>query len=186
MRIVRKSDSRTSGFVADYDKVLYLNDNCVAATTMRRSPHVSCDIVNMDIEIHANDTVMQLKSTTPQGSRGCWLIVYIQLHLPHAVFLPLEPHYIGAAYSSSANVSGLKLSRLYKRRRRLWADDIWALFASVALVIQVVAIFLHVMLPVALPVNSLTNEAQIPPPNSLSYTTRIAGAARQLLIPLLG
>ncbi|KAJ7709103.1 hypothetical protein B0H14DRAFT_3023548 [Mycena olivaceomarginata] len=48
-------------------------------------------------------------------------------------------------------------------------DDIWALFASVALVIHVVAIFLH-----------------IPPPNSLSYTTRIAGAARQLLIPLLG
>lgn len=85
-----------------------------------------------------------------------------------------------------SNVSGLKLSRLYKRRRRLWADDIWALFASVALVIQVVAVFLHVMIPAVLPVNALTNQTQIPPPNNLSYTTRIAGAAPQLLIPLLG
>ncbi|KAJ7788963.1 hypothetical protein B0H14DRAFT_2946470 [Mycena olivaceomarginata] len=99
----------------------------------------------MEVEIDANDTVKRLK-LYPVTSATC-----------------------SAAYSSSANVSGLKLSRLYKRRRRLWADDIWALFASVALVIQVVAIFLH-----------------IPPPNSLSYTTRIAGAARQLLIPLLG
>jgi hypothetical protein len=140
----------------------------------------------MDIEIDANDTVMQLKSTTPQGSRGCWLIVYIQLHLPHAVFLPLEPRYIGPSYSSSAECFRTQIFRLYKRRRRLWADDIWALFASVALVIQVVAIFLHVIILVALPVNALTNQAQIPPPNSLSYTTRIAGAAGQLLLPLLG
>ncbi|KAJ7795417.1 hypothetical protein B0H14DRAFT_2532344 [Mycena olivaceomarginata] len=78
----------------------------------------------MDIEIHANDTVMRLKIT----SATC-----------------------------SFFAVGATVYRLYKRRRRLWADDIWALFASVALVIQVVAIFLH-----------------IPPPNNLSYTTRIA------------
>ncbi|KAF7350835.1 hypothetical protein MSAN_01645400 [Mycena sanguinolenta] len=47
--------------------------------------------------------------------------------------------------------------RLYRRRQKLWADDIWALFAAVALIIQVVAVLLH-----------------IPIPNRLSYTTRIA------------
>ncbi|KAF7358622.1 hypothetical protein MSAN_01200900 [Mycena sanguinolenta] len=47
--------------------------------------------------------------------------------------------------------------RLYKRRHKLWADDVCALFAASALVIQVVAVFLH-----------------IPPPNPLSHTSRIA------------
>ncbi|KAF8192399.1 hypothetical protein K438DRAFT_1970198 [Mycena galopus ATCC 62051] len=47
--------------------------------------------------------------------------------------------------------------RLYKRRRKLWADDVWALFAAVALIIQVVAVLFH-----------------IPVPNGLSHTTRIA------------
>jgi hypothetical protein len=85
MRIVRKSESRTSGFVADYDKTLYLNDNCVAATTLRRSPHVSCNIVNMEVEIDANDTVKRLKSTTPQGSSGRWLTV-ISSYICHMQF----------------------------------------------------------------------------------------------------
>ncbi|KAJ6559750.1 hypothetical protein B0H19DRAFT_1145734 [Mycena capillaripes] len=52
---------------------------------------------------------------------------------------------------------GATAYRIYKRRDRLWADDAWALFASIALIIQVVAVFLH-----------------IPPPNHLSHTTRIA------------
>ncbi|KAJ6586003.1 hypothetical protein B0H19DRAFT_925285, partial [Mycena capillaripes] len=47
--------------------------------------------------------------------------------------------------------------RLHKRRDKLWADDIWVLFGSVALIIQLVAVFLH-----------------IPLPNHLSNTTRIA------------
>ncbi|KAF8190264.1 hypothetical protein K438DRAFT_1831675 [Mycena galopus ATCC 62051] len=34
--------------------------------------------------------------------------------------------------------------RLYKRRGRLWADDMWALFTSVAVILQVVAVFLTV------------------------------------------
>ncbi|KAJ6473813.1 hypothetical protein C8R45DRAFT_1163147 [Mycena sanguinolenta] len=47
--------------------------------------------------------------------------------------------------------------RLYKRRRKLWADDIWALFAAIAMLIQVVAVCLH-----------------IPPPNELPHAARIA------------
>ncbi|KAJ6473819.1 hypothetical protein C8R45DRAFT_404995 [Mycena sanguinolenta] len=47
--------------------------------------------------------------------------------------------------------------RLYKRRHKVWADDVWALFAAVALIIQVVAVCLH-----------------IPLPNDLSRATRIA------------
>ncbi|KAJ6533584.1 hypothetical protein B0H19DRAFT_840799, partial [Mycena capillaripes] len=46
--------------------------------------------------------------------------------------------------------------RLYKRRGRYGADDLWALFALLALVIQVVAVFLH-----------------ISPPNNISKTTRV-------------
>ncbi|KAJ6473687.1 hypothetical protein C8R45DRAFT_1162956 [Mycena sanguinolenta] len=41
--------------------------------------------------------------------------------------------------------------RLYKRRRKLWADDIWALFAAIALIVQVVAVFLHIPLSNNLP-----------------------------------
>ncbi|KAJ7753174.1 hypothetical protein B0H16DRAFT_1544698 [Mycena metata] len=52
---------------------------------------------------------------------------------------------------------GATVYRLYKRRGRFGADDLWALFALVALIIQVVAVFLH-----------------IPLPNTLSNTTRIA------------
>ncbi|KAJ6473762.1 hypothetical protein C8R45DRAFT_1103444 [Mycena sanguinolenta] len=37
--------------------------------------------------------------------------------------------------------------RLYKRRRKLRADDVWALFAAVAPIIQVVAVLLHFPLP---------------------------------------
>ncbi|KAF7362716.1 hypothetical protein MVEN_00620900 [Mycena venus] len=47
--------------------------------------------------------------------------------------------------------------RLYKRQDRLWSDDAWALFASVNLIIQVVAVFMD-----------------LPLPNNLSKTTRIA------------
>ncbi|KAJ6492291.1 hypothetical protein C8R45DRAFT_990848 [Mycena sanguinolenta] len=47
--------------------------------------------------------------------------------------------------------------RLYVRRRKLWADDLWALVAAVALIVQVVAFFFH-----------------IAPPNDLSYTVRLA------------
>ncbi|KAJ6473809.1 hypothetical protein C8R45DRAFT_1103490 [Mycena sanguinolenta] len=47
--------------------------------------------------------------------------------------------------------------RLYKRRRKVRADDVWALFAAVALIVQVVAVLLH-----------------FPLPNRLSHTTRIA------------
>ncbi|KAF7358624.1 hypothetical protein MSAN_01201100 [Mycena sanguinolenta] len=47
--------------------------------------------------------------------------------------------------------------RLYRRRHKLWADDLWALFAAVALIIQVVALFL-----------------QNPFSNDLSHAARIA------------
>ncbi|KAF7365536.1 hypothetical protein MVEN_00426800 [Mycena venus] len=49
--------------------------------------------------------------------------------------------------------------RLYIRytRGRIWADDLWALFALVALIIQIIAVFLH-----------------LPVPNNLSRTSRIA------------
>ncbi|KAK7031664.1 hypothetical protein R3P38DRAFT_2925035 [Favolaschia claudopus] len=46
---------------------------------------------------------------------------------------------------------GMTIFRLYKRRGRYWADDLWALFASLALIAQVVAVFLHVPLPNNLP-----------------------------------
>ncbi|KAJ7186981.1 hypothetical protein C8R46DRAFT_282393 [Mycena filopes] len=52
---------------------------------------------------------------------------------------------------------GTTIYRLYKRRGRYWADDFWALFASVCLVMQVVAVFLHV-----------------PIPNKLSAATRVS------------
>nr|GAT51399.1 predicted protein [Mycena chlorophos] len=47
--------------------------------------------------------------------------------------------------------------RLYIRRDRLWADDLCVLFATLSLVVQVVAVFLHV-----------------PIPNNLSQTARVA------------
>ncbi|KAJ7302939.1 hypothetical protein DFH08DRAFT_977322 [Mycena albidolilacea] len=62
---------------------------------------------------------------------------------------------ISAIYSFVA--LGSTLYRLYKRRGRFWADDHWALFAFVALIMQVVAVFLHVLLP-----------------NRFSKTTRVA------------
>ncbi|KAF7309427.1 hypothetical protein MIND_00313500 [Mycena indigotica] len=43
------------------------------------------------------------------------------------------------------------LYRLFIRRDRLWADDICVLFAGLALVIQVVAVFLHLPIPNDLP-----------------------------------
>ncbi|KAJ6580886.1 hypothetical protein B0H19DRAFT_1112752 [Mycena capillaripes] len=52
---------------------------------------------------------------------------------------------------------GTTIYRLYYRWGRLWADDFWALFAFVALMIQVIGVFLH-----------------IPMPNNLSRTTRVA------------
>ncbi|KAJ6616997.1 hypothetical protein B0H10DRAFT_1347022 [Mycena sp. CBHHK59/15] len=52
---------------------------------------------------------------------------------------------------------GTTLYRLYKRRGRFWADDAWALFAFVALIIQIVSVFLHINVP-----------------NNLSKTTRVA------------
>lgn len=52
---------------------------------------------------------------------------------------------------------GTTMYRLYKRRGRLWADDAWALFAFVALIIQIASVFLHV-----------------PVPNNLSKTARVA------------
>ncbi|KAJ6473828.1 hypothetical protein C8R45DRAFT_835143 [Mycena sanguinolenta] len=41
--------------------------------------------------------------------------------------------------------------RMYKRRHKVWADDVWALFAAVAMLIQVVAVCLHMPLPNDLP-----------------------------------
>ncbi|KAJ7894241.1 hypothetical protein B0H14DRAFT_2334485, partial [Mycena olivaceomarginata] len=52
----------------------------------------------------------------------------------------------------------LIFARLYKRRGRFWADDVWAMIASLALVLQVVGVFLHVILQ----------------DNHLSRTTRVA------------
>ncbi|KAJ7609071.1 hypothetical protein FB45DRAFT_945298 [Roridomyces roridus] len=52
---------------------------------------------------------------------------------------------------------GTSVYRIFKRRDRFWADDAWVLFASLALVAQIVAVFLHV-----------------PIPNNLSQTTRVA------------
>ncbi|KAJ6473793.1 hypothetical protein C8R45DRAFT_1163107 [Mycena sanguinolenta] len=46
--------------------------------------------------------------------------------------------------------------RFYKRRRKLWADDVWALFAALALSVQVVAVLLHIPLP-----NRLSQATQI-------------------------
>ncbi|KAJ6585977.1 hypothetical protein B0H19DRAFT_858461, partial [Mycena capillaripes] len=46
--------------------------------------------------------------------------------------------------------------RLYKRRGRFWADDVCALVAFVTLIIQVVAVFLHVMVPSRFSVPYLT------------------------------
>ncbi|KAJ6568354.1 hypothetical protein DFH09DRAFT_1313806 [Mycena vulgaris] len=53
--------------------------------------------------------------------------------------------------------AGTTMYRLYKRRGRFWADDAWALFAFLILIIQVVSVFLHV-----------------PVPNNLSKTARVA------------
>jgi hypothetical protein len=44
------------------------------------------------------------------------------------------------------------------RRRKIWADDIFAFFALIAVVIQIVATFLHC----------------VPLPNNLSHVTRVA------------
>ncbi|KAJ6485589.1 hypothetical protein C8R45DRAFT_276752 [Mycena sanguinolenta] len=52
---------------------------------------------------------------------------------------------------------GSTVYRLYKRRGRFWADDLWAMFAMLALIAQVIAVFLH-----------------IPVPNHLSKTTGVA------------
>ncbi|KAJ7147600.1 hypothetical protein C8R43DRAFT_889556, partial [Mycena crocata] len=52
---------------------------------------------------------------------------------------------------------GTTVYRLYMRRGRIWADDAWALFALMALIVQIVAVFLHV-----------------PVPNNLSRTARVA------------
>ncbi|KAJ6587931.1 hypothetical protein B0H19DRAFT_896548, partial [Mycena capillaripes] len=43
---------------------------------------------------------------------------------------------------------GITAYRLYKRRGRFWVDDLWALAAFVALIIQVLGVFLHVTVPV--------------------------------------
>ncbi|KAJ7663873.1 hypothetical protein DFH06DRAFT_335250 [Mycena polygramma] len=52
---------------------------------------------------------------------------------------------------------GTTIYRLYKRRGRLWADDAWALLAFISLIVQVVAVFLH-----------------LPEPNNLPQSTRVA------------
>ncbi|KAJ7302776.1 hypothetical protein DFH08DRAFT_720704 [Mycena albidolilacea] len=52
--------------------------------------------------------------------------------------VPLSLIYVGLTDAST---------RLYKRRSRLWADDAWAFFAFVCLIIQVVTVFLHVPVP---------------------------------------
>ncbi|KAF7342309.1 hypothetical protein MVEN_01819300 [Mycena venus] len=46
---------------------------------------------------------------------------------------------------------GSTLYRLYQRRGRFGADDLWAVFAFVAVIVQVVAIFLHIPPPHNLP-----------------------------------
>ncbi|KAJ7933076.1 hypothetical protein B0H13DRAFT_1953555, partial [Mycena leptocephala] len=56
--------------------------------------------------------------------------------------------------------SGATIYRLYKRRGRFWADDFWALFAFVALIIQVVVLFLPVIVPVRPQPNALTNKSR--------------------------
>ncbi|KAJ7709047.1 hypothetical protein B0H17DRAFT_916276 [Mycena rosella] len=48
------------------------------------------------------------------------------------------------------------LVRLYKQRGRFWADDAWALFAFLALIIQVVSVFLHVINSHTFPIEILT------------------------------
>ncbi|KAJ6587926.1 hypothetical protein B0H19DRAFT_1012740 [Mycena capillaripes] len=42
---------------------------------------------------------------------------------------------------------GVTTYRLYKRRGKFWVDDLWALVAFVALIIQVVGVFLHIPVP---------------------------------------
>ncbi|KAJ7793109.1 hypothetical protein B0H13DRAFT_1935549 [Mycena leptocephala] len=64
----------------------------------------------------------------------------------------------GLQYIDSSSSS---LARLYKRRGRFGADDFWALFAFVALIIQVVVLFLPVIIPVRPQPNSLTNESRV-------------------------
>ncbi|KAF7342298.1 hypothetical protein MVEN_01818000 [Mycena venus] len=46
---------------------------------------------------------------------------------------------------------GSTLYRLYQRRGRFGGDDLWAVFASVALIVQVIIIFLHIPPPNNLP-----------------------------------
>ncbi|KAJ7233044.1 hypothetical protein C8J57DRAFT_1532663 [Mycena rebaudengoi] len=46
--------------------------------------------------------------------------------------------------------------RLLRRRHKLWADDAWALFALLALIIQVIAVFLRIPIP-----NSQSGTARI-------------------------
>ncbi|KAJ7922314.1 hypothetical protein B0H13DRAFT_1983405, partial [Mycena leptocephala] len=55
---------------------------------------------------------------------------------------------------------GTTIYRLYKRRGRFGADDFWALFAFVTLIIQVVVLFLPVIIPVRPQPNWLTNKSR--------------------------
>ncbi|KAJ7818059.1 hypothetical protein B0H14DRAFT_2840670 [Mycena olivaceomarginata] len=48
---------------------------------------------------------------------------------------------------------GSTLYRMYQRRSKLGADDLWAVFAFVALIVQVVVIFLHIPPPNNIPKN---------------------------------
>ncbi|KAJ7676862.1 hypothetical protein DFH06DRAFT_1034242 [Mycena polygramma] len=72
-----------------------------------------------------------------------------------AVNDPLLPVKVTSA-TCSFFALGATIYRLYQRRGRYWVDDFWVMFAFGALIIQVVAVFLHVPLP-----------------NNLSITTRI-------------
>ncbi|CAK5267497.1 unnamed protein product [Mycena citricolor] len=63
---------------------------------------------------------------------------------------PLVEMKITSAVCSSIAIAST-ICRLYRRRHRLWADDAWVLVAFVALLIQIVAVFLHVPMPNHLP-----------------------------------
>ncbi|KAJ6473836.1 hypothetical protein C8R45DRAFT_935952 [Mycena sanguinolenta] len=56
-------------------------------------------------------------------------------NLTHVALRQLSPHFFALAATGY---------RLYKRRRKVWADDVWALFAAVAVIVQVVAVLLRV------------------------------------------
>lgn len=63
--------------------------------------------------------------------------------IQHAALLLLGLQSTGQSESSTRIL--LIFTRLYKRRGRFWADDVWAMIASLALVLQVVGVFLHVI-----------------------------------------